>query len=53
MICEFVAFCIVGGVQISPWKYRLEVLDTDTGVIESYILPVPESLQIPAEMLEV
>lgn len=53
MICELIAFCIVGGMQISPSEYRLEVLNTDTGVVESYILPVPRSLQISAEMLEV
>ena len=56
MICEIVAYCIVGGVQIGPNQYVLQVLDTENLEIMEYVLPMPRMVvppQIMTEMSEV
>ena len=45
IICSlYLAYCIAGGVQISPNTYNLQVLDVERGEIIDYYLPmVPEN----------
>ena len=49
----FLTYCIVGGLQIGPSKYLLQVLETDTGVITDYVLPLPEELRVPENLAEI
>ena len=51
--CLTLTLCVVGGMQISPDYYRLEVLDTVQERIWTYYMPVPESHRILAEISEV
>ena len=40
-VCSlYLAYCIAGGVQISPDTYNLQVLDVENGVITDYYLPM-------------
>ena len=41
MFCNlYLLFCIVGGVEIAPDVYQLEVLNTETGVVHEIFVPI-------------
>tara|TARA_E500000081_G_C5931793_1_gene261014 strand:- start:372 stop:536 length:165 start_codon:yes stop_codon:yes gene_type:complete len=51
--CFTLTLCVVGGMQISPDYYQLEVLDTIMERVYTYYMPMPESRKILAEISEV
>ncbi len=45
MVCSlFVLFCIVGGVEVGPGLYRLELFNRITGQIEEVYIPIKNDI---------
>lgn len=45
MLCSLLSlFCIVGGVQIGPGVYKIELLNTVSGEIYEVIVPVKNDI---------
>ena len=41
MFCNiYLLFCIVGGVEIAPDVYQLELMNTETGVVHEILVPI-------------
>lgn len=51
--CLTLTLCVVGGMQISPDYYKLEVLDTVFEEIHTFLMPMPGAGRILAEISEV
>ena len=41
MFCNlYLLFCIVGGFEIAPDVYQVELLNTETGVVHEILVPI-------------